>query len=69
MLLINGQRCDVPTAADGQITIAALLEHLKLASVPAAVEVNKAMIPKRQHTSWQLRENDAIEVVTLVGGG
>jgi len=31
--------------------------------------VNKSMIPKRQHASCQLRENDAIEVVTLVGGG
>jgi thiamine biosynthesis protein ThiS len=31
--------------------------------------VNRALVPKRLHGETQLRQDDRIEVVTLVGGG
>src|SRR5262249_641268 len=34
-----------------------------------AVEVNQQVVPLPQHTAQQLSDGDALEVVTLVGGG
>jgi thiamine biosynthesis protein ThiS len=33
------------------------------------VEVNQALAPKRERDAIELREGDAVEIVTLVGGG
>lgn len=61
---LNGQEREVQ--AD---TVAALVEALGLAGQAVAVEVNREVVPKRQHADTPLRAGDAIEVVTLVGGG
>jgi sulfur carrier protein len=42
---------------------------LPLPRGPTAVEVNRVLVPRSQHASRVLAEGDAIEVVTLVGGG
>ena len=34
-----------------------------------AVELNAEIVPRDQFTTIQLKQNDAVEVVTLVGGG
>jgi thiamine biosynthesis protein ThiS len=34
-----------------------------------AVEVNRALVPKRLHGETPLKHDDRVEVVTLVGGG
>jgi thiamine biosynthesis protein ThiS len=65
-LVLNGNAYPV----DGEhVTVRALLERLNLASQPVAVEVNKKLVPKRQHHEATLRDGDHVEVVTLVGGG
>ncbi len=46
-----------------------LLVQLKLTDGPCAVEVNRQLVPKRDHETHQLAEGDRIEIVTLVGGG
>ena len=53
---------------DGQ-TVAELLAAQGLAGRPCAVEVNRELVPKREHPSRTLAEGDRVEVVTLVGGG
>jgi thiamine biosynthesis protein ThiS len=68
-LTVNGQRVDLPVDGTGSATVVDLLAHLKLTGQPCAVEVNKTLVPKRSHAAHALRENDTIEVVTLVGGG
>ena len=68
-LTVNGERCDYPTDSAGAFTVVALLAQLKLTGQPCAVEVNKALVPKRNHESHQLRDGDTVEIVTLVGGG
>jgi len=68
-LTVNGERCDCPTDAAGSLTVVTLLAHLKLTGQPCAVEVNKALVPKRRHESHELRDGDVVEIVTLVGGG
>lgn len=62
---VNGKAERLPAGA----SVAALLTHLKLDALPAAVEVNKRVVPKRLHDQVALQPNDVVEVVTLVGGG
>lgn len=53
-------------------TVAELLEELRGQGLPAgacAVEVNRQLIPRRDHTQCQLADGDSVEIVTLVGGG
>jgi sulfur carrier protein len=50
-------------------TVADLLESQGLAGRPCAVEVNRELVPKRDHATRTLAEGDRVEVVTLVGGG
>ncbi|MBY0308215.1 MAG: sulfur carrier protein ThiS [Phycisphaerales bacterium] len=62
---VNGEKRTLPDGA----TVAALLSELGLGALPAAVEVNRRLVPKREHGARPLQEGDAVEVVTLVGGG
>jgi thiamine biosynthesis protein ThiS len=62
---VNGQSRQV--AED--VTVATLLDDLKLAGKPVAVEVNLELVPKPRHADYRLAEGDRLEIVTLVGGG
>ncbi|HPO94340.1 MAG TPA: sulfur carrier protein ThiS [Phycisphaerales bacterium] len=64
-IVLNGQPQTLPQDA----TVADLLRILNLSNVPAAVEINKTLIPKRDHAAKPLAPGDRVEVVTLVGGG
>lgn len=64
-LTVNGVQHEVPEGA----TVVGLLAHLKKDTQPAAVEVNKRLVPKREHAACILHAGDVVEVVTLVGGG
>jgi len=63
-LEVNGQVKKTQAA-----TVEALLKELGLAGQAVAVEVNQAVVPKKQHAQAQLNEGDKVELVTLVGGG
>jgi sulfur carrier protein len=64
-ILFNGDKKSVPTGTS--------VEQLLLESgVPVkfcAVELNLEIVPKDAYFNRLLHEGDAIEVVTLVGGG
>jgi sulfur carrier protein len=62
---LNGQQI----AIDDACTVQQLLERQKLAAGPCAVEVNRKLVPKRNHDQHTLAGGDQIEIVTLVGGG
>jgi len=64
-ILVNGQARRV---AD-DMTVASLLDELKLAGKPLAVEVNLELVPRQRHAQHRLAEGDRLEIVTLVGGG
>ena len=64
-LTVNGEPAD---AREGQ-TVRELVERLGLTGQAVAVEVNKRLIPRRQHEATALQPGDAVEIVTLVGGG
>jgi sulfur carrier protein len=64
-ILVNGQPRQV---AEG-LTVAALLDELKLANRYVAVEVNLELVPRQLHAQRRLAPGDRLEIVTLVGGG
>lgn len=51
------------------LTVEGYLESAGLAGAPCAVEINKNLVPKRDHASTTINDGDSIEIVTLVGGG
>lgn len=64
-IIINGESISVP----GNCTVSDLLQQQGLSGSPCAVEVNRELVPKREHDSHHLAAGDRVEVVTLVGGG
>ncbi len=74
LVTLNGNLATLPDPS----TVAAAIEHLRSirgdgaapgARIPCAVEVNKRLVPHREHAAAELRDGDQIEIVTLVGGG
>ena len=64
-ITVNGQ----PRLVEQRITVAELLEALKLAGKHVAVEVNLELVPRQVHAQHRLGDGDRLEIVTLVGGG
>lgn len=52
-----------------ELTVAELVRELRLGNGPVAVEVNRAVIPRAEHTRHTVHEGDEVEVVHFVGGG
>lgn len=65
IVTVNGQPRDMP---DGS-SVRDLIEAMGLGKAACAAEVNKALVPKREHPERRLRDGDVIELVSLVGGG
>jgi thiazole synthase len=51
------------------LTVAELLADLGRDPTKLAVEVNLNVVPRADHATTPLRDGDAVEIVTLVGGG
>lgn len=64
-IIVNGK----PESHPEGTTVAQLLTRHSLADAPCAVEVNKVLVPKREHSVSTLAPADVIEIVTFVGGG
>jgi sulfur carrier protein len=64
-IILNGEPRDMPPG----LTVAQLLAELKLPTKTVAVELNLDLVPRTDHTRRVLKENDRLEIVTLVGGG
>jgi len=64
-LKINGNE----TALDDGLTVAGLLDHLRIEPGRVAVEVNMTIIKKCDLESHLLKDGDNVEIVNFVGGG
>ncbi len=64
-ITVNDENQEVPSGT----TIASLLGLLNMQPRFVAVERNKELIPRGEHSGCELQENDQVEIVTLVGGG
>jgi len=63
-LTVNGETRDFSVTRVDE-----LLDALDLAGQAVAVELNEAVVPKKQHAETALNDGDVLELVTLVGGG
>jgi sulfur carrier protein len=64
-ITLNGEKKDVP---DG-ITVTGLLEHLDIQHQRVAVERNEEIVKKAAYGETILKDGDALEVVSYMGGG
>ena len=64
-LTLNGEKKEIH---DG-LSVAGLLETLKIEPARVAVEVNVAIIKKDAYGSHVLHDGDEVEIVSFVGGG
>jgi len=70
-ITVNGETMSL----DRPCTIAELMAGHRAGPGPDArggayaVEVNRQLIPRREHDTHQINDGDDIEIVTLVGGG
>lgn len=62
---LNGAAQEV----QAETTVAELLQSLQLDPRTLAVERNEELVPRGRHQATQLQPGDAVEIVTLVGGG
>jgi sulfur carrier protein len=58
-----------PVAVPSGLTVRGLIEHLGLTDGPVAVEKNRAVVPRADHTKVELSDGDVLEIVHFVGGG
>lgn len=63
-LTINGEQREFPD----EITVAQLIERIGVKG-PYAVELNRTICPKARHGDTTLKDQDQLEIVTIVGGG
>jgi len=64
-IILNGEKKDVP---DG-ITVIGLLEHLNVHHQRVAVERNEEIVKKAAYAETVIKDGDALEVVSFMGGG
>lgn len=64
-LTLNGETRTLPEP----LSVADLLRQLGHDARKVAVEVNRDVVPARRHAEHALQPGDAVEIVTLVGGG
>jgi sulfur carrier protein len=62
---LNGEEYTV----DGDPSLPALLERLKMRRGRVAVEINQAVVPRAQYDAVRLNPGDIVEVINFVGGG
>ncbi len=65
VLTVNGEARTFPEG----LTVRGLIEALALTDGPVAVERNREVVPRAEHTATVLRDRDVVEIVHLVGGG
>ena len=64
-ITVNGEAKDVAA----NLTVRGLIELLGLTDGPVAVERNRDIVPRAEHSTTVLAERDTVEIVHLVGGG
>jgi thiamine biosynthesis protein ThiS len=67
--LINVQVNGEPRRVPSQQSVATLLTWLDVPSERVAVELNKAIVRKRDWTTTQVEGGACVEIVEFVGGG
>lgn len=63
-IILNGKRTTTVSA-----TLRELLAELKLSPKGVVAEVNKDIVQREEYETFGIKDKDAVELVTVVGGG
>ncbi len=64
-IVVNGEEQEVRAGT----TLAGLIEERRLSGKRVAIEVNEEIVPRSDHTEYQLQQGDRVEIVQAIGGG
>ncbi len=64
-ITVNGRA--QPIAANSSVSD--LMAELALDARKVAVELNRTIVPRSEYAATTLREGDAVEIVSFIGGG
>ena len=64
-ITVNGEKKEVPD----NITVIGLLMHMNIQHQRVAVELNEQIVKKDSYAQTAIKEGDALEVVSFMGGG
>ena len=64
-ITINGEQ----RTLDGELNLQQLISILELENKRLAIEVNQEIVPRSEHASYILKQDDKVEVVQAIGGG
>ncbi|NCO36632.1 MAG: thiamine biosynthesis protein ThiS [Armatimonadetes bacterium CG2_30_59_28] len=62
---LNGEHRDI----DDNLTIADLVDRLGLNRDGIAIAINRAVVPRPEHATTEIRDGDVVEVIHAAGGG
>jgi sulfur carrier protein len=62
---LNGEPYDLK----GSPLLSELVQQLDLEGKRFAIEVNEDIISRSEHKSYELKEDDKVEIVVAIGGG
>jgi thiamine biosynthesis protein ThiS len=65
VVTVNGKSEEIPAGC----TLRQLIERAGLGDKACAAEVNKRLVPRKEHQARELKDGDVVELVSLVGGG
>lgn len=64
-ITVNGE----PRSFEQPLSVARLVELLRLKPMGVAVELNREIVPRSRWKAQEIAAGDRIEIVTFVGGG
>ncbi len=64
-IILNGE----PRAVSDRLTLAELVDELKLSGKRIAVELNEEIVPHGRYAECRLKSGDRLEIVHAIGGG
>ena len=64
-IIVNDEKIELPYNSN----IEDLVIHLGYQNHRIAIEINESIIPKSNHSTYLLKNQDKVEVINAVGGG
>ena len=64
-IIVNDEKIELPYNSN----IEDLVIHLGYQNQRIAIEINELIIPKSNHSTYLLKNQDKVEVINAVGGG
>lgn len=69
IIIMNIKLNGKPYSIEGEASIKALAERLKLAPTQVAIERNREIVPRSRYGEVMLAPGDEVEIVSFIGGG